>query len=86
MSWKRLFLLAAFLVIFMVSFRLIVQHFDPVSAVEIGMSPSGVTHVMGAPQNMTQKGTFALYTYPKAQIYFLNGKVVAIVTDVRQHS
>jgi hypothetical protein len=40
-------------------------------------------HLMGLPQNTSQKGELTVYSYPKAQIYFRDGKVLAIVTHLK---
>jgi len=83
MSWKQFFGVIAVMALLMVSFRVTIRYLKPVTAVEMGMNPDKVTHVMGAPLKTSQKDELIVYTYPKAQIYFKSSKVVGIVTDIK---
>jgi hypothetical protein len=83
MKWKYVFYVTAASVMFLVLSRAAIHHFDPITAIDIGMSTGQVTHIMGSPQKMTQKAALILYSYPKARVAFQSGKVVVIATDVK---
>lgn len=83
MKWKHaLYVIAVSILVVLLS-RAAIRHFDPITAVDIGMSTSQVTHILGAPTKTTQKAEMTVYTYPKSQIAFQGGKVVLIATDLR---
>lgn len=83
MKWKHVLYVTVVSVMLVVLSRAAIHHFDPITAVDIGMNTSQVTHVMGAPQKATQKAELTVYSYPKAQIIFQSEKVVLIATDVK---
>jgi hypothetical protein len=85
-SWKQLIVGFVFTALLLLCFRAAVHHFDPITAVDMGMSADEVTHLMGAPQNTSLKDQLTVYSYPKAQIYLRDGKVLAILTPLPRWS
>jgi hypothetical protein len=82
-SWKLSLVGIVVMMLVLLSFRAAVHHFDPITAVEMGMSPATVTHLMGAPLSASQTDGSTVYSYAKAKIFFHNGKVIAIVQDIK---